>query len=96
MRNVLNRMKNKIHFFAIFIFRVTGENSSQIGVILSTKMTITRKMKIAKIGNLIFLSIQSIPDLSFKFEKNWKFCTKKKFLIFLVGGLLAPYAYLLA
>ena len=65
MRNVLNRMKNKMIFFSIFIFRVMGENLSKIGVILGTKMTITRKIKI---GNLIFLSIQPIPDLSCKFK----------------------------
>jgi len=45
-----------------------GENSSKIGIILSKKMTRTRKIKIAKIGNLVFLSIQQIPDLSCKFE----------------------------
>ena len=32
-----------------------------------TKMTITQKIKIGKIGNLFFLSIQPIPDLSYKF-----------------------------
>ena len=39
MRNVLNRMKNEINYFSIFIFRVMGENSSKIGIILSEKMT---------------------------------------------------------
>ena len=38
-------------------------------------MTITRKIKIGKIWNLVFLSIQPIPDLSCKFEHLWK---KKK------------------
>ena len=52
------------------MFRVMGENSSKIGNILSTKMTITRKIRITKIGNVVFLSIQPIPDLSCKFEKN--------------------------
>ena len=33
------------------------------------KMTITRKIKI---GNLIFLSIQPIPDLSCKFDNFWR------------------------
>ena len=42
--------------------------------ILSTKMTITRKIKIAKIGNF-FLYFQPIADLSCKFEK---FQRKKK------------------
>ena len=32
-----------------------------------TKMTITWKIKNRKIGNLVFLSIQPIPDLSYKF-----------------------------
>ena len=53
-------MKTDTHFFSIFIFRVMGENSSKIGIILSKKMTRTRKIKIAKIGNLVFLSIQQI------------------------------------
>ena len=43
-----------------------SENSLKIWVILSTKMTITRKVKI---GNLVFLSIQPILELSRKFEK---------------------------
>ena len=46
-----------------------GENSSKIGCILSTKMTITRKINIAKTRNLIFISIQSILDLSYRFDK---------------------------
>ena len=37
-----------------------------------TKMTKTRKIKIGKIWNLIFLSIQHIPHLSCKFEHFWK------------------------
>ena len=43
-----------------------GEKSSKIGVIFSTKVIMTRKIKI---GNLVFLFIQPIPDLSCKFEK---------------------------
>ena len=35
-------------------------------------MTIIQKIKISKIRNLIFLSIQSISDLSCKFENFWK------------------------
>ena len=35
-------------------------------------MTRTQKIKIAKTGNLIFLSIQPIPYLSCKFENFWK------------------------
>ena len=37
-----------------------------------TKMTRTRKIKIGNIWNLIFHSIQPIPDLSCKFEHFWK------------------------
>ena len=36
------------------------------------EMTITQKIKIGKIRNLIFLSIQPIPDLSSKFDHFWK------------------------
>ena len=32
-------------------------------------MTITRKIKIGKIGNLVFITIQPVTDLSCKFEK---------------------------
>ena len=46
------------------------------GVILSTKMIITRKIKI---DNLVFLFIQPIPDLSCKFEKLKKNCNFEKF-----------------
>ena len=35
--------------------------------------TITQKMKIGKIWNLIFLPIRPIPDLSCKFENLWIF-----------------------
>ena len=100
MRYVLYSMGKIIKKYAIFIFRVMGENSSKIGVILSTKMTITRKIKI---GNLVFILIQPIPDRSCKIEhskKNvnfffvmyWTKCwTKRKFqkkinCFFLVGG----------
>ena len=36
-------------------------------------MTRTQKIKIAKTGNLVFLSIQPIPYLSCKFENFWNF-----------------------
>ena len=36
------------------------------------KMTITRKIKIGKIWNLVFLSIQPIADFSCKFDHFWK------------------------
>ena len=42
------------------------------------KITMTRKIKIRKIGYCTFLSIQPIADLSYKFEKLKK--TKKKFI----------------
>ena len=72
MRNVLNRMKNEIKIFAIFVFQVMGENSSKIDHILSPKMTITQKIEIWKIWNRIFLSIQLIPHHSCKFDHFWK------------------------
>jgi len=40
------------------------------------KMTITQKIKIGKIWNLIFLSVQPIPDLSCEFEHFWHFFWK--------------------
>ena len=45
MWNVLNREsgKNNLKNSTIFTFRVMGENSSKIGVILSTKNTIAPK-----------------------------------------------------
>ena len=39
---------------------------------LSTKMTIAREIKIGKIWNWIFLSIQPIPGLSCEFDHFWK------------------------
>ena len=53
------------------IFQVIVENSSKIGTMTSQNyqnMTITRKIKIWKIWNLIFHSFQNIPHLSCKFE----------------------------
>ena len=70
MRNVLNRMKNNFPIFMILIFRVIVKNSSKIGIQKWSKMNITRKIKIGKILNLIFLSIQHIPHLSCKFEHS--------------------------
>jgi len=69
---------------------------------LSTKMTITRKIKI---WNLIFLSIQPIPLLSCKFKHFWKekiwifmffkyvrtFLKKKIQIFYFFGGAFAPY-----
>ena len=46
-----------------------GENSLKVWVILSTKKTMTLKIKN---GNMVFLSIQTILDLSCKFEKEKK------------------------
>ena len=73
----------------IFIFRVMGENSWKIRVILSTKMIITQRIKIATIRNLVCLSIQPIPDLSCKFKgkkiRNFeRKCEQKKFQIFIL------------
>ena len=41
-------------------------------IVFSTKMTTARKIKIGKIGNLIFLSIQYSPHLLCKFDHFWK------------------------
>ena len=65
------------------ISRVIVKNSSKIRVHKWQKMTITRKIKIGKIWNSIFLSIQHIPHLSCKFEHFWKkkfskLCSQKK------------------
>ena len=49
IRNGLNRMKNEMKIFAIFIFRAMGENSWKIYYILGTKITITWTIKIWKL-----------------------------------------------
>ena len=58
-------MKNK---FSDLYFSSYRENSSKIWVIFSTKMTKTQKIKLEKIWNKIFHSIQHILHLSYKFE----------------------------
>ena len=58
MWNLLNRTKKRNKKISVFIFRVILKNSS--------------KNKIGKIWNLVFLSIQLIPDLSCKFDHLWK------------------------
>ena len=68
MWNLLNRMKNEIHFFGDFYFSSYG--SSKIDHILSTKIAITRKIKI---GKLVFDSFQHIPK-----KKNLIFFLLKK------------------
>ena len=81
MRSALNRIKNGTQFFPIFIFRVTVKTSSKIRVTTSQndqKVTITRKIKIGKFWNLIFLSILPISDLLYKFELFWKKKLEKK------------------
>ena len=65
-----------------------GGNASKIGVILITKMTITRKIKIAEIGILVFISIQPISDLSCKFEKFREKKCKKNVGFYFAGGLV--------
>ena len=47
-------------------------NIHQKLTVLRTKMTISRKIIIWKIWNLIFLSIQMIPHLSCEFEHFWR------------------------
>ena len=69
---VVNTLGKIIKKSTIFIFRVMGENSLRIVVILSTKTTITPKKKNnCKIGNLIFHSFQAIPYLLRNFQKFW-------------------------
>ena len=58
-------------FFRYLFFKLSWKFIENWGD-LSTKMTITRKIKIGNIWNLIFLSIQLIPHLSCKFEHVWK------------------------
>ena len=58
-----SKMKKKCNFFSSY-----SENLSKIDLILSTKVTITRKIKI---GNMIFLSFQHIPHLWCKFDHFW-------------------------
>ena len=57
--------------YQIFIFRFFRENSSKIDHILRTKMTITWKIKIAKIVKLIFHSFQHIAHLWCKYGHFW-------------------------
>ena len=70
-----NEWKNN---FPILFFWVIVKFHRKLTV-FRTKMTRTLKMKIGKIWNLIFLSIQSIPDISCKFD-HWR----KKYFIFLI------------
>ena len=64
---VLNRMKNEIHFFFRFLFLKLSWKFIENWGDDVTKMIIARKVNIGKIWNLIFLSIQLIPDLSCNF-----------------------------
>ena len=59
---------NEKNNYLSFIFRVIATIHRKL-TIFGTKIAITRKIKI---GNLIFLSIQPIPDLSCKFDYFWK------------------------
>ena len=70
MRNVLKRMKKQLSDFYFLNYR---ENLSKL-TIFSTKMTITRKIKIGKVGKNIgfFFPIQHILHLSCKFDFFWK------------------------
>ena len=68
IRHVLNRMKNQ---FYDFYFSSYLENLPKVAVILSTKMTITRKIKIC-----FFLSIQLISCKFYIFSKVFKITWK--------------------
>ena len=65
--------ENRTNFqiFPIFISWIIVKIHRKL-TIFRTKMTITRKIKIGRIWNLIFLSIQPIADLSSIFEKFQK------------------------
>ena len=66
MCNVLKRIKKSIFRFSFF--KLSWKFIDNWGD-LSKKITIPRKINI---WNLIFLSIQPIPDLSCKFDHFWK------------------------
>ena len=55
--------------FLFLFFRVIVKIYRELTV-FSIKMTITRKIKIEKILNLTFLSIQPIPNLHVSLKKN--------------------------
>ena len=63
MRNELKRTKNQFsdEYFLSYN-RFCTQNSLKIWLILSTKMTISQKLKIAKIWKFIFHSHQNIPQ----------------------------------
>ena len=65
MRKVMNRKKNHIYDFFVFIFRVMVI-FVQKTVNFRSIFTITEKLK-----KLIFHSIQHIAHLSWKLEQNW-------------------------
>ena len=75
--------KNNTKITSSLFFELWEKIHQKIGVILrEKKTTITPKIKIAKIGNLIFISTQQIPDLSCKFQNftkknNLKFCKRQ-------------------
>ena len=67
-RNGLNRIKNQFSDFYFLSYREKFIKNWGDDV---TKMTITRKIKIRKIWNFIFISIQPIPDLSCICDHFW-------------------------
>ena len=80
--NVLKRMKNQFSDFYFLIIVNIHRKLEWFEYKTFQKITIIRKIKIRKIWNLIFLSIQPIPDLSCKFDHFWRniyfFLFKKK------------------
>ena len=72
VRSVLNRTGNIIKKFSDFYFSIYHRKLGWFFHKNDTKMTITRKIKIGKIWNFVFISTQPIADLSSKFEKFQK------------------------
>ena len=94
MSNVLKRMNNQFSDYYFSGFREFIENWCDF----STKITITRKIKIGKIWNFIFHSIQPSPHLSLIFEhfwvkkfNVWNIFEEKNSIFFLVGGLIGGF-----
>ena len=70
-----SKEKSYFRFFQFLFFELSWKVHRKLGwwrYISNQKMSITRKIKIIKIWNLICLSIQPIPNLSCKFKHFWK------------------------
>ena len=76
-----NEWKINFPFFRFYLFLELLWKFIENWEHFCIKMIITWKIYIRKIWNLIFLSIQLIPDLSCKFEHFWKKKWGKKNLV---------------